>query len=392
MFAHPIYKLGFRELVLKYKGTYFFLAFVACIVVLILAVEGIRLSGEGNIYAEDDALLVVSNAMAPRYPLPVRYVEEIKEEINNIDGVAAFNFVPATLNGERQSVPVIASYPQDMIQTNTDLVVAASRTERWIEDPNSVMIGADLSRILKIKLGDSITLQSKMFAVGGYPVVKLKVRAIYTIKDEIYPSYTLFIHDRLIRPDGQLTTLQGANTVMVQLKSRDDASRVSAAIDKLFSDRAVQTRTFLRDQYIQSFRDQGKGIRGLILAYGYIGICVGLVLLVAFVYYHDHMIQRSCYDAYLIGFSRKKQRFYLTLAQSTVIYSGVLFGGLLALILSVMLETTIKKHLPFFTFPWEYCYLVVGFSLIIIVLITYCLQYLIQIRPDSYSTEGGALI
>ena len=93
--THPVYRMGLRSL-LEDKATYFFITFVAGVVVLILALSGIEQSQTGSVFADDDKILVVSNAVAPRYPLPVRYVDRIKSEQLGVEGVAAVNFVPAT--------------------------------------------------------------------------------------------------------------------------------------------------------------------------------------------------------------------------------------------------------------------------------------------------------
>jgi len=392
MLQHPIYKLGIREL-LEEKGTFIFLLFVASIVVLLMVLKGVLLSSEGSIYSKDDAILVVTNAMAPRYPLPMRYVDEIKDEIDSIEGVAPYNYVPATFNGDRRTVPVVASNARDMIMTNTDLIVPKSLMDNWIDDPSGLIIGETLAKRLKIKLGDSISLTSDMFtASGGKPIVKFRVKATYKVKDEIYPAYTLFIHDRLIRPDGQMTTLQGANSILVRLKDREDATRISAKIDTLFDNRAIQTRSFLRDQYAQSFRNQGKGIRDLIITYGYSGVVVAIVLMFAFSYYHCNLIKNSCFDAFLIGFSKRNQLYYLTAAQSCVIYLGVLLGALTSVVLNFLFEAALTKYIPFFSFSWWYLLEILLISFVAIMLITFIVLAIVQSHKTTHTIDGRALI
>jgi putative ABC transport system permease protein len=349
MIKTPITRVTFRQLITD-KSTYFFIAFIAGILSLQLFLSAVKVSQSGNIFPKDDKLLLISNAIAPRYPLPLKYINEIKQNNLNIAGVASVTFVAVKYMEDRRNIPVVASDPDDFLQTNTDLVVRKELVDRWKNNPSGLLVGRELADFYQLKIGDSMALSSIMFGIPGYiEELKLKVEAIYDIKDGLYPAYGVIIHERLIRPFGQKSIEQGANSIMVRLKGREDESKISSQIDQIFAKKPVPTSTSLREQYVESFRSQGAGIKGMINLYGIMSIATGIFILFAFCYYNASFLRQEIYYLHLIGFSRIHMFIYICFTQTFVVFLGILLGVLISYIGAHLFSDMIKQSLPQFS-------------------------------------------
>ncbi len=350
MISNPVSLVTFRQLYSD-KSTYFFMLFIAGIVSLQLFLDAVKVSQSGNIFPDDDKLLLVSNAIAPRYPLPIKYVNEIKEQNLNIAGVASLTFVAVKYMEDRRNIPVIASDPNDFLTTNSDLIIPKELKQRWLDNPSGLLVGRAFADYYQLKIGDSMALSSIMFGVPGYTEeLRLKIEAIYDIKDDLYPSYGVMIHERLIRPFGQKSIDQGANSIMIRLNGSEQESQISTQIDQFFARKPVPTATNLRAQFVENFRSQGAGIKGMVNVYGIMGVITGIFILFAFCYYNASFYRQEIYYLYLIGFSKTGIYLNICITQTLIILMGLLFGVLISYLGAYFFADLIKQSLPQFGF------------------------------------------
>ena len=391
MIKAPISRVTFRQLI-NDKSTYFFIVFIAGILSLQLFLDAVKISQSGNVFPEDDKLLLISNAIAPRYPLPLKYVDEIKQNNLNIAGVASVTFVAVRYMEDRRNVPVVASDPSDFLQTNSDLVVRKELANRWKSNPSGLLVGRAFADYYKLKIGDSMALSSVMFGVPGYTEeLKLKVEAIYEIKDDLYPAYGVIIHERLIRPFGQKSIEQGANSIMVRLNGRDDEAKISIKIDQIFAKKPVPTSTSLREQYVESFRSQGAGIKGMINLYGILGIVTGVFILFAFCYYNASFLRQEIYYLHLIGFSRINIFTYICFTQTFVVFLGILLGVLISYVGAYLFADMIRQSLPQFGFVTMDVITIVGVAILLVLAISMIALLPIIRSISNENNKGEAL-
>lgn len=349
MLRHPVHKVCFRSL-LQEPSTYMFIAFAAAIVCVFIVLDGVGKAQRGDVFSDDDRILIVSNGVAPSYPLPVRYVNEIREsKIDGIEHVAALNFVPATMGSKRRRIAAMAANPTDLLAANTDLVVLGGMAKRWIEDRNSVLVGRDFAEREGLKVGDSVSVDSIAFrATSGERVLRLKIVGLYSVRDDAYPATGVLMHDKLIRPNGQLTVSQGASGILVLLKDRESAAEISRKIDGLFAKTLIQTRTTLREQFVQTFNDQGASITTLMRLYGIAGLVTGLMLLVTFCYFNAYRLEKACARFEEIGFGRSEVVVRTALSMASVIVFGAIAGIALTSVGTILFDVAIRKNFPFF--------------------------------------------
>lgn len=388
---HPAFKIALRSL-LRESSTYMFLAFVAGIMCLFIVLDGVRRSQTANIFAKDDRMLVVSNAIAPRYMLPYRYVDDIKRSpwVSGVESLAGVNFVPARLSGTRQSIPAMAAEPADLLSTNIDLVVWKEMAQRWIEDRNGVLVGRDLANQLGLKIGDSMSIESPAFkAAGGPPEMRLRVRAIYDVRDRAYPAYGVVLHYSLIRPKVPDAS-QGVNSIMILLRDRNSAQMNSIMIDSLFRHNPVPTRTALREQFVEAFNNQGAGMTQLISLYGIAGILAAALLLCTFCYYSARQLEGSYRLLKELGFQGGTvlARFAATIAALVTI--GAATGIVVTLIGTGLFEVAIEQAFPLFSGSPKTGLLLLPAAALVALLISAVAFAVVARRPMSNAQPGVA--
>lgn len=327
-----------------------FMAFSVAIMCFFMVLQGIENSQQGNVFSDDDRILVVSNGIAPRYPLPVRYANEIMQSsIPGVEHAAAVNFVPATISGTRKQIAALAANPTDLLRTNTDIVVLGGSTDRWIEDRNGVLVGRDFAEREKLMVGDTLPISSPSFRIaGGEGTQRLQIKGMYAVKDDAYPAVGVLMHESLIRPMGQLTASQGANGILVLVSHRQEATTVSRMIDERYATAAVSTRTSLREQFVEAFNDQGAGIAALMWLYGMGGIVTGVMLLAIFCYFNAHRLQETWGRLDEMGFKRGQMIGGASMAMTSLILLSTAFGIIITLVGYEMFKVAIKQSFPYF--------------------------------------------
>lgn len=351
---HPANKVAIRSLRAE-ASTYLFMAFAALIMVLFMVLKGMGVSQKGGMFGDEDRILIVSNKLAPRYPLPVRYATEIAEaKIPGIESTVAINFVSATMNGDRRQVGAMAADPTGVLRTNTDLVVLGAMGKAWAEDRNSVLVGRDLAAREGLRIGDALSLSSPAFvAAGGEPTLKLRIRGLYSVKDDAYPAMALLMHEKLIRPNGQVNIAQGASAILVLLRDRRSAAEASAATDAMFAHAAVGTRTTLREEFVETFNNQGEGVQTMLRLYGYGGIATGAMLLLTFCYFNATRLHREARILEQIGFSRGSIMSRVALSMTMAVALAACLGIVATWIGGIFLQRTIERSFPSFSVSYE---------------------------------------
>lgn len=354
MLRHPVDKVSLRSLVAE-QSTWLFMLFSALIVSLFIVLQGVGQAQRGDVFAEDDRILIVSNEMAPRYPLPVRYADEInREQIPGVERAVAINFVPATMNGARRRIGAMAADPADLLRTNTDLIVPGGAAQRWIDDRNSLLVGRDFAAREGLRIGDELSIDSPLFReAGGEPTIKFRVGGLYSIKDDAYPALGVVMHDKLIRPQGQLTAAQGASAILVLLTDRGSAAEASRRIDAMYNLASPNTRTTLREQFVETFNNQGAGIKTLLRLYGFGGIGAGVMLLLAFCYFNAYRLEKELRRFQEMGFQRLGVMARAAASMTLVMLLGAVAGTVGTLGASELFDVAIQRNFPYFDPSWQ---------------------------------------
>ncbi|WP_437294496.1 ABC transporter permease [Sorangium sp. So ce426] len=172
-------------------------------------------------------------------PLPKRYMDTVRE----VPGVTEGSFMswfgakdPRDANNFFASMAVES---KTFFKVYDEMVVSPEDMERWLGDRKGAIVGDVLATRLKVKPGDTVTLEGTIYP-GNW---QFTVSGIYTAtRKSIDRSQFIFHYDYLNEslPERQRDQI-GWMTARIDDPSR--SADISAAIDKIFDEKDVQTAT-----------------------------------------------------------------------------------------------------------------------------------------------------
>ncbi|WP_437903901.1 FtsX-like permease family protein [Sorangium sp. So ce327] len=172
-------------------------------------------------------------------PLPKRYMDTVRE----VPGVTEGSFMswfgakdPRDANNFFASMAVES---KTFFKVYDEMVVSPEDMERWQGDRKGAILGDVLAGRLKVKPGDTVTLEGTIYP-GNW---QFNVSGIYTAtRKSIDRSQFIFHYDYLNEslPERQRDQI-GWMTARIDDPSR--SADISAAIDKIFDEKDVQTAT-----------------------------------------------------------------------------------------------------------------------------------------------------
>lgn len=172
-------------------------------------------------------------------PLPKRYMDTVRE----VPGVTEGSFMswfgakdPRDANNFFASMAVES---KTFFKVYDEMVVSPEDMERWQGDRKGAIVGDVLAARLKVKPGDTVTLEGTIYP-GNW---QFNVSGIYTAtRKSIDRSQFIFHYDYLNEslPERQRDKI-GWITARIDDPSR--SADISAAIDKIFDEKDVQTAT-----------------------------------------------------------------------------------------------------------------------------------------------------
>ncbi|KYF62508.1 ABC transporter permease [Sorangium cellulosum] len=172
-------------------------------------------------------------------PLPKRYMDTVRE----VPGVTEGSFMswfgakdPRDANNFFASMAVES---KTFFKVYDEMVVSPEDMERWLGDRKGAILGDVLATRLKVKPGDTVTLEGTIYP-GNW---QFNVSGIYTAtRRSIDRSQFIFHYDYLNEslPERQRDQI-GWMAARIDDPSR--SADISAAIDKIFDEKDVQTAT-----------------------------------------------------------------------------------------------------------------------------------------------------
>ncbi|WP_437710337.1 FtsX-like permease family protein [Sorangium sp. So ce448] len=172
-------------------------------------------------------------------PLPKRYMDTVRE----VPGVTEGSFMswfgakdPRDANNFFASMAVES---KTFFKVYDEMVVSPEDMERWQGDRKGAILGDVLAARLKVKPGDTVTLEGTIYP-GNW---QFNVSGIYTAtRKSIDRSQFIFHYDYLNEslPERQRDQI-GWMAARIDDPSR--SADISAAIDKIFDEKDVQTAT-----------------------------------------------------------------------------------------------------------------------------------------------------
>lgn len=172
-------------------------------------------------------------------PLPKRYIDMVRE----VPGVAEASFMN-WFGGKDPRDPnnffaTMAVESKTFFNVFDEMVVSPEDMGRWQEDRKGAIVGDVLANKIGLKVGDKITLVSPIYQ-GDW---QFNISGIYTAtRKSVDRSQFLFHYDYLNESIPERDRDQ-IGWIVSRIKDPTQGASVSAAIDKIFDEKDVQTAT-----------------------------------------------------------------------------------------------------------------------------------------------------
>jgi putative ABC transport system permease protein len=172
-------------------------------------------------------------------PLPKKYVEEIRA----VPGVKEANYM-SWFGGKDPKDP--SSFFASMaVQTETffsvwdELVVPPDQQQRWKEDKKGAIVGDVLAKKMNLKVGDRLTLQGAIYP-GDW---EFNISGIYTTTRKSVDRSSFFFHWNYLNDSLPENRRDEVGWIASRIDDPERSAPISAAIDRIFDEKDVQTAT-----------------------------------------------------------------------------------------------------------------------------------------------------
>lgn len=183
--------------------------------------------------------------------MPLRYAEDIRG-VPGVREVAYFNWFGGRLaDQEDVFFGNLATDPQQFLKVYDEIYLPEDQKKAWFEDRQGAVIGAQLARQQKWKVGDKITLAGTIFP-GDW---QFTIRGIYTAKRRSIDQSSLYFNWKYLNESEDLpeAAKDQIGWIVARVDSASVAGRVSKAIDQMFDSRDIQTLSMSERAMTASF-------------------------------------------------------------------------------------------------------------------------------------------
>jgi putative ABC transport system permease protein len=203
--------------------------------------------------------------------LPAFYRDKIRS-IQGVTAVAPMTWFGGRYLDERPEhfFAQLATDPDEYLKVASDKIVPPDQLKAWQQDRAGALVDVTLANKYGWKIGDRVTLQGTIFPAN----LDLTIRAIYH-RDP--PQNALYFNAKYL--EEAVPWFKGqTGWYSTQIGSAEDVSRVSTAVDDMFRNSPLQTKTESEKAFQLGFVASLGNIKAFIL-----GICGAVVFTIMLV-------------------------------------------------------------------------------------------------------------
>jgi len=195
--------------------------------------------------------LITRQAVSFIFPLPYSY----KEKISNVPGVQTVSFANwfgGVYKDKDNFFARLAVDPETIFDVMSEFLITPEELANFKKERNSCVIGADIAKQYKLKIGDQMTLEGDIYP-GNWDFV---VRGIYKPKNKNTDATQMLFHWQYVDERMKIETPVRAGDVgwyIVLIKDPNKSAVISDQIDALFKNSSAETKTETEKAFTQGF-------------------------------------------------------------------------------------------------------------------------------------------
>ena len=220
--------------------------------------------------------LITRQAVSFIFPLPYAY----KEKIKNVDGVKEVSFANwfgGIYKDKNNFFARLAVDAETIFDVMPEFLISDQELANFKKERNSCVIGSEIAKQYKIKVGDQMVLDGDIFP-GRW---EFTVRGIYKPRDKNTDATQMLFHWTYIDERMKTESPVRAGEVgwyIVQIKDPGKSAEISEKIDGLFKNSSAETKTETERAFTQGFVSASGAI---ITAMNFMSfVIIGIIMLV----------------------------------------------------------------------------------------------------------------
>jgi putative ABC transport system permease protein len=172
-------------------------------------------------------------------PLPVRYVEQIRQ-VPGVKGASWANwFGGKNPNAEDKFFATLAVDSNTFLEVSDEVLVPPDQKDTWLHDRRGALVGDVLARQFNWKVGDKVTLAGSIYP-GDWEFV---IDGIYSAARRSVDRSTFFFHWDYLNESLDAARKDRVGWVVTRIDDPSQSGAISKRIDTLFADQDTQTLT-----------------------------------------------------------------------------------------------------------------------------------------------------
>jgi putative ABC transport system permease protein len=301
----------------------------------------------GSDYAAHDRL-GTRHKVSFIFQLPKRYITDVRT-VSGVKDATYANWVGARIPGKPDEF--FANFAVDApsyMRVLDELEIPKDDQARWLADKRGAVIGTNLAKKMGWKIGQKVVLEGTIYP-GEW---EFMIDGIYTSSRKSQDESQFFFHWDYLNDSMPEDRRDKIGWIMTRIDDPTRSGDISAAIDRLFDDRDIQTATMSERSMMLGFM---AGFSAILKALDVVSIIIlGIMLLILGNTIAMGVRERTREYAVLraIGFEPWHVRFFVIAEAATLgIISGAVGVGIAYLFVNNVMGRAIEENMGSF-FPY----------------------------------------
>jgi putative ABC transport system permease protein len=222
--------------------------------------------------ASSSARLITRNAVSLVFPLPLTYVQKIRQ-VPGVVAVSWANWFGGVYQSERNFFPQFAVDPPTYLKIYPEFLLSPEERKDFFTDRQGAIVGRKLAEQYGWKLGDQIPIRGTIFP-GTWT---FNLRGIYDGRDPGTVETQMYFHWDYLNETVKKRFPRRADqtgVIIVELADPDEAATVSKAIDATFANSLAETLTETENAFALGFVSMSEAILLAIQAVSFVVIVI----------------------------------------------------------------------------------------------------------------------
>ena len=246
-----VLKLIFKNALRHKLRTFLTILGIAIAVIAFGVLRTVVTAWYAGVEASSANRLITRQAVSFIFPLPLAYTDKIAN-VDGIKEVTFANWFAGVYIDKNQFFARLAVDADNYFDVYPEFVLSKSQLEAFKRERNACVIGADIAKQYKLKIGDPMTIEGDIFP-GRWDFV---IRGIYQPRDKTTDATQMLFHWDYVNERMKQEMPGRANQVgwyIEEITDPNKAGEISDKIDALFKNSTSETKSESERSFQQGF-------------------------------------------------------------------------------------------------------------------------------------------